>query len=65
MAEQIIDEAQSHKYYVVRHADLPISCPTASDGEAWSSHPKVYLSLTKNVRKACPYCGKVYMLIDD
>ena len=65
MAEQVINKPQSQKYYIVRHADLPISCPTPSDGDEWSSHPRVYLSLAVNVRKACPYCGKVYMLIDE
>jgi len=64
MAEQIIDDSKSHKYYVVHHADLPISCPTPDD-EQWSSHPKVYLSLEVNIRKSCPYCGKVYMLVDE
>lgn len=53
-----------HKYYVVHSSDLPASCPN-SDIAQWDLHPKVYLDLEFNIRKACPYCGAVYMLVDN
>ncbi|NQY25666.1 MAG: zinc-finger domain-containing protein [Piscirickettsiaceae bacterium] len=63
MVEQIEKESHTH-YRVVHHADLPVSCPNI-ESEQWSSHPKVYLSLELNERTACPYCGEVYLLVDD
>lgn len=63
MVEQIEKESHTH-YRAVRHADLPVSCPN-EDSQQWSSHPKVYLSLEPNIRKACPYCGEVFMLVDE
>jgi len=62
MAKQA-SNIQTSKYYVVRHDDLPASCP-CSGSVQWDLHPKVYFNLEPNVRTACPYCGAVYMLVE-
>lgn len=41
--------------------DLPLHCPTAAVA-AWSSHPRVFLELSKTGQAACPYCGTQYQL---
>ena len=43
--------------------DLPLHCPTAAVA-AWSSHPRVFLDITKTGQVACPYCGTRYKLKD-
>ena len=45
----------------VKPQDLPISCPN-NDMELWSSHPKVYLNLSKTGEACCPYCCTKYVL---
>jgi len=57
-------DSQVQKYFVVRQGDLPMSCPKPGLSQ-WDSHPKVYLHLKANVRQACPYCGEMYMLVDE
>lgn len=42
-------------------SDLPAYCPNPSM-PLWSSHPRVYLDLTHNVKVACPYCGTEYRI---
>ncbi|MBD3893858.1 zinc-finger domain-containing protein [Hydrogenophaga sp.] len=40
-----------------------IYCPSPQAGmQLWSSHPKVYLDLTKTGEARCPYCGTLYRL---
>lgn len=41
--------------------DLPLHCPTAAVA-AWSSHPRVFLDITKTGLVSCPYCGTKYQL---
>lgn len=41
--------------------DLPLHCPTAAVA-AWSSHPRVFLDITKTGQVSCPYCGTKYQL---
>jgi len=41
--------------------DLPLHCPTA-EVALWSSHPRVFLDITKTGHVACPYCGSQYRL---
>jgi uncharacterized Zn-finger protein len=43
--------------------DLPLSCPSNQE-KLWSAHPKVYLPIEKTGEAACPYCGKVFHLVD-
>ena len=40
-----------------------VFCPNKLAGmELWSSHPRVFLDLSKNAQVKCPYCGTVYTL---
>jgi uncharacterized Zn-finger protein len=40
-----------------------VFCPNKKAGmELWSSHPKVFLDLSKNDQVKCPYCGTAYKL---
>ena len=50
----------------VSPADLPLHCPR-EDGEAWSSHPRVYLAIedAADATVTCPYCGTRYHLKRD
>ena len=49
--------------YDIRPSDLPLSCPTA-EMEVWDAHPKVYLDIQAKGEVACPYCGALYVLVD-
>ena len=56
--------ANASQRYEVRHADLPLSCPTPAMS-LWNSHPRVYLPIEKMGGEAqCPYCGAHYVLVD-
>lgn len=56
--------ACAEKSVLVRHDQLPLSCPP--DGKTlWNAHPKVYLPLETSGVAACPYCGTSYILQDD
>lgn len=52
------------KSYIVRHNQLPLSCPT-DQVALWSAHPKVYLPIEKTGSEVCPYCGTRFILQDD
>ncbi len=41
--------------------DLPAHCPNAAM-PLWSSHPRVFLTLSDSGSATCPYCGTVYQL---
>lgn len=56
--------ANTKNKYTVRRSDLPLSCPTA-EMEVWNAHPKVYLPIDKTGEERCPYCGALFVLIDD
>lgn len=50
------------KYFLVRHKDLPLSCPMRGQ-EGWNSHPRVFLPIEDNGGEInCPYCGTGYFL---
>ncbi|MEP6939280.1 MAG: zinc-finger domain-containing protein [Rudaea sp.] len=55
--------ANTENRYVVRHSDLPLSCPMPGM-LLWNSHPKVYLAVEATGSAKCPYCGAVYVLED-
>jgi uncharacterized Zn-finger protein len=55
--------ANAENRYQVRHADLPLSCPTPGM-HLWNSHPRVYLPIEATGKAKCPYCGAVYELVD-
>ena len=56
-----LQPANAQKEYVVRHEDLPLSCPTP-EMHLWNSHPRVYLPIEKTGRAKCPYCGAEFVL---
>jgi uncharacterized Zn-finger protein len=62
MAEAKVKEP-SGKVYVVKRADLPLSCPLP-EHEVWNMHPRVYLPIEKTGEATCPYCGAHYILED-
>lgn len=42
-------------------ADLPAFCPNPAM-PVWSSHPRVFLDLSRDGQGKCPYCGTEYRL---
>ncbi len=52
----------NQKTIEVKPQDLPIACPN-KNMPSWSSHPKVYLDLSKSGKACCPYCSTKYTLI--
>lgn len=38
-----------------------VFCPNPKMAQ-WSTHPKVYLDVTKTGAASCPYCGTKYVL---
>ncbi len=40
--------------------ELPVYCPSKAM-PIWSSHPKVFLDVSKTGEAACPYCGTKYV----
>jgi uncharacterized Zn-finger protein len=46
----------------VTAADLPVHCPNPQM-PIWSSHPRVFLDVSKHGEAACPYCGTRYRLV--
>ncbi|NOQ94548.1 MAG: zinc-finger domain-containing protein [Methylophaga sp.] len=49
--------------YEVHSSDLPLSCPMPNTSQ-WDAHPKVYLDIQTNSEVACPYCGAIYVLLE-
>lgn len=41
--------------------DLPAFCPNPAM-PIWSTHPRVFLDVTKTGTARCPYCGTEYRL---
>lgn len=58
------ETASTQKNYVVRPADLPLSCPT-DHMVLWNAHPKVYLPIEKTGVEVCPYCSSRFVLQND
>lgn len=61
MSENQKIPACTEKKYLVRHQDLPLSCPT-DEMILWNAHPKVYLPIEKTGSETCPYCGSKFFL---
>ncbi len=51
----------NQKTVEVKPQELPIACPN-KDMELWSSHPRIYLDLSKTGEARCPYCSTKYVL---
>jgi uncharacterized Zn-finger protein len=64
MSQKKPKKSTLNKEFYVRHADLPLSCPTPKM-DLWNSHPKVYLPIEKTGVEVCPYCGNRYVLQDE
>ncbi|MEC5217480.1 putative Zn-finger protein [Actimicrobium sp. GrIS 1.19] len=41
--------------------DLPAHCPNDAM-PVWSSHPRVFLDMSKTGHAKCPYCGTEYAM---
>ena len=51
----------NNKIINVDQKSLPLFCPTQKENLI-SSHPKVFLDITKTGVVSCPYCGTTYKL---
>jgi uncharacterized Zn-finger protein len=51
----------NNKIINVDQKDLPLFCPTKKEN-LFSSHPRVFLDITKTGVVSCPYCGARYKL---
>jgi len=54
----------TERRYEIHKSDLPLSCPRPSM-PAWDAHPRVFLDVEQKGEVLCPYCGAVYILMDD
>ena len=50
--------------YEITPKDLPLHCPLPG-ASLWNSHPRVFLPIDKSGEERCPYCGALYVLLDD
>lgn len=50
--------------YQVTRKDLPLHCPLPGMS-LWNSHPKVYLPIEESGEERCPYCGALFVLVDE
>ncbi len=50
--------------YEITAKDLPLHCPLPG-ASLWNSHPRVFLPIDKSGEERCPYCGALYVLLDD
>ncbi|MDH4396681.1 MAG: zinc-finger domain-containing protein [Limnobacter sp.] len=57
----IVDNKPQHETVMLDGDQLPAFCPNPAM-PVWSTHPKVFLDVTKTGKAACPYCGTVYTL---
>ena len=46
---------------VLDSSELPAYCPNPSM-PIWSSHPRVFLDVSRGEQARCPYCGTRYRL---
>ena len=64
MNEKTSVTACAEQRYEIHYSDLPLSCPLPEMSQ-WDAHPKVYLDIKEKGEVACPYCGAVYVLVDN
>ena len=58
------DTPNDQAYVNVTKDDLPLHCPL-DRMRLWDSHPRVYLPLEKDGTVRCPYCGTLFVLVDN
>ena len=63
MSESTLNTPPERRYEVHK-IDLPLSCPMPSMS-GWDAHPRVFLDIEQNGEILCPYCGALYVLMDD
>ena len=63
MSESISNPPPERRYEINK-IDLPLSCPMPSMS-GWDSHPRVFLEIDEKGEVLCPYCGALYVLMDD
>jgi len=51
----------NQKIIAIDKKDLPLFCPSQKEN-LFSSHPRVFLDITKTGTASCPYCGARYKL---
>ncbi|MEI6868428.1 MAG: zinc-finger domain-containing protein [Methylophilaceae bacterium] len=51
----------NQKIIAVDKKNLPLFCPPQKEN-LFSSHPRVFLDITKTGTVSCPYCGATYQL---
>jgi len=51
----------NQKIIAIDKKDLPLFCPSQKEN-LFSSHPRVFLDITKTGTVSCPYCGTTYKL---
>lgn len=56
--------SSTQRRYQISKKDLPLSCPMKGQ-QGWDAHPKVYLDFEGKGEVLCPYCGALYVLVDD
>ena len=56
-----LNPANTEESYQISNNDLPLSCPLPTM-RIWDSHPRVFLSLDKDGKAQCPYCGTHFSL---
>ena len=64
MNEQKAVASCSEIRYEIRRTDLPLSCPMPGM-TGWNAHPRVYLDVEEKGEVLCPYCGAIYVLMDN
>ncbi len=57
----IVDKKPKHECVELKASQLPAYCPNSAM-PVWSTHPKVFLDITKTGSAVCPYCGTSYQL---
>ena len=48
----------------INRSHLPLSCPLPGQ-VMWNAHPRQYLPIEESGREQCPYCGTVYVLVEE
>ena len=53
----------SERRYEIQRSDLPLSCPMPAMS-GWDAHPRVFLDIEQKGEILCPYCGALYVLVE-
>ena len=59
-----ISNTPPERRYEIHKIDLPLSCPMPSMS-GWDAHPRVFLKIDEKGEVLCPYCGALYVLMND